>query len=215
MPRGGYFVGINGEPLREFGYALHESAGGLRDMRNVFRDIATRAEANVRAHTPGPYPGYRDGAGQPPPGAIKKSLKSGATWASAWVSAGDGDTPHIYIQEFGGLSYWHRQGRGVPRGRSMKKRILVGSEYGLPGQLIAGSTMFKGHKIYRKPRKPRGYFIWNVAWHVRKFIGTRLTNGVAQVCIDHGIAASVISDKLNIPQAPPVAGNARNAHYRT
>lgn len=168
-------------------------------MRSVYENIASYAHSNVVAHAPGPYASSKDGAGQPPPGAIKASVKHKASYNSARVSAGGGMTPHIYIQEFGGLSYWHRLGTGM--GRFLNpghKKVQVMAPY-----LLAGRALFRGHKIYYKPRMPRGYFIWNVAYHIRGYIGETLTRGIADVCERHGILVNVVSTRIDIPQAPP------------
>jgi hypothetical protein len=199
MAYGGYFVGINGEALDQLSRALRASAGGMRDMRSVYENIASYAHTNVIAHAPGPYPSSKDGAGQPPPGAVKMSVRHKATYNSARVSAGGAMVPHIFIQEFGGLSYWHTLGAGMGRflNPGHKKVVVIGS------YVLAGRALFHGHKIYYKPRMPRGYFIWNVAWHIRGYIGSTLTRGIADVCQGHGILVNVVDTTINIPPAPP------------
>lgn len=202
MAYGGHFVGINGEALDQLAEALRASAGGVKDMRAVYENIASYAHTNVVAHAPGPYSSSKDGAGQPPPGAIKGSVKHKATYNSARVGAGGAMTPHIYIQEFGGLSYWHRLGAGM--GRFLNpghKKVQVMAPY-----LLAGRALFRGHRIYYKARLPRGYFIWNVAYHIRGYIGDTLTRGIAGVCEKHGILVNVTSTELGIEPAPPFVG---------
>jgi len=190
--RGGYWVGTKGAD--EFAAALRDAAGNLRDLREIHREIGRAAEINVEKNVPvymrrnsladrskwratsrtGKRPGY-----------LKSRVKGGGGTKSSWVEIRD-DSGVLILQEFGGMSFWQQQGKGIIR--SANRRHIgykTMREWGL-GQ--GGSS---GHFIYEKPRKPRGYFIWNVAWHMRNEIADTYCRGLARIADQHGISMDI------------------------
>lgn len=206
MPVGGYSIEVHG--LEELKDGLRGSRGGLRDLRRAYGHVAETAGHYVRARVPMGSASSKDGAGSPPPGHTRSTVRWGATVNGPWVAAGDERTP-IHLLEFGGTSYWYRGGgmRGLIRrldtagGRSYKhkQRTLLPRDLGS----IAARYGVSGHVIYRKPRRPLGNFIWNVGYRLRSRIGEELHFGVGQVCAMHDLAYEMPGDPaLDIqPQA--------------
>jgi hypothetical protein len=187
MAKGGYFVGINEEAVKQFEKALEQAGTDLTHsgLLKAHREIADRARVYVRAKAPAGYFGSRDGRGSPPPGIIRTSIRAGATAETSWVSAGRGkQTPHLMLQEFGGGVVWHNAGAGTGFKRT-RKRSQTGSF------ATHHKSGVRSHLIYTKARAPRGYFIWNTAYRLRSFIGTTLAQGIADTAGKHGINVDV------------------------
>lgn len=173
--------------------ALKKSRGGTRDLRMAYRNIAEDAGRYVRAHAPVGRSSKKDSRQHAIPGRTRRSVRYGSTINGPWVSAGDESTPDIYLQEFGGTSYWYRGGgmHGQIRqfdtegGRSYKhkRRTLVARDLGS----IAKRYGLGGHVVYTKPRNRMGYFIWNVAFRLRSRIGENLQENLSLVLQKHGI----------------------------
>ena len=184
MATGGYFVGVNEAAIKEFEQALEKVGSDMAHsgLVKAHREIGDRARVYVRAKAPAGYFGGKDGRGSPPQGAIRSSIRGGATPTSAWVSAGRGkSTPHLMMQEFGGGVVWHNAGKGVGFKRT-RKRSQTGSF------TTHHKSGVRSHLIYKKARAPRGYFIWNTAFRLRSFIGTTLASGISDTAAKHGIA---------------------------
>jgi len=187
---GGYY--IDAGSLDKVIIALKKSKGGVRDQRMAYRNIAEDAGHYVKAHAPvyrgpvdpkTPYsPGRKAGRSSALPGGLRRSVKWGATIHGPWVSAGDESTPYIYVQEFGGTSFWHRQGKGIIRAANRRH-----ASYATMGEWGLGQGGSSGHVIYKKERNRRGYFIWNVAYRLRSRIGEHLQENLSLVLQKHGI----------------------------
>ena len=59
-----------------------------------------------------------------------------------------------------------------------------------------------GHIIYKKPREPRGYFIWNVAYRLRSRIGKTYMDNLREIAARNALSLEVVSDHLDIEQLP-------------
>jgi hypothetical protein len=186
MPVGGFYVDKGG--LDDLERALEQTASGLKDLHKVYRTIGRKAGLYVKTHEPIYAGSKKDSKSHPPPGFMQSRTKGGGGKKGAYVAVSQ--VPYIYVQEFGGSSFWHRYGAGF--GRSLSRKVKA-SGYG-------SIKVDKGHIVYTKPRKPKGYFIWNVAWRLRSYIGEQLTNGIADISKKHGLAMSVKDRNLGIEQ---------------
>lgn len=175
MPLGGYAIEAHG--LDELKEGLRGSRGGLRDLRRAYAHIAETAGHHVRARAPIGSASAKDGAGHLPPGYLKASVRWGATINGPWVSAGADPEFPLTLQEFGGTSFWHRGGRGAIRAANRGHAAITS----------LGISKGAGHVVYKKPRNPLGYFIWNVGYRLRGPIGEQLHFGIGQVCRMHDL----------------------------
>lgn len=163
------------------------------------KDIARRAHQYVWRKAPGAYHSAKDGRrGQPPIGAIQDSISSGVgttggKWAGAWVSAGNKNTPHLYVTEFGG-SVWWRSGKSAKWARGGKRKTSRTVGHFTVGNYKAKSHMIEGKGARARdvwPRVRRGRYIWNTAYRLRSYIGLRLAEGIADTAKANGIRMSV------------------------
>ena len=58
------------------------------------------------------------------------------------------------------------------------------------------------HIIYSKPRRRLGYFLWNVGYRLRSYIGEELTEGLSDISRRYGISMDIDDTNLNIEQKP-------------
>ena len=186
MPKGGYHIQTSG--LDELTEALNRTAGGVKDLSKLYRAIGKKAEMYVRVHEPIYAGSSKDSSTHKPPGYMQSQTRGGGG-KSAWVKISD--VPYIYVQEFGGTSYWFRGPAGVIRALNRAHR-----SYEALGAKVGGT----GHVIYKKARNPRGYFIWNVAYRLRSYIGEEFTGGIQDIAQRHGLAMDVTSKQLDIKQ---------------
>lgn len=175
MPVGGYSIEVSG--LEEIKTGLKASRGGARDLRRAYGHVAETAGHYVRRHVPVGSGSAKDGAGHLPPGHLRGTVRWGATVNGPWVSAGDGETTYLVLQEFGGTSFWHRGGRGALRAAN-RGHVAIES---------LGISKGGGHTVYKKPRNPLGYFIWNTGYRLRSQIGEQLHFGLGQALRMHGL----------------------------
>lgn len=183
MAAGGYALKVQGAD--EVAAALKASGQGVRDLSRINTEIAHRAHMKVAADAP-VYKGQNSMSKKPAHGStarfeIMDSIKDSHGPKRASVSAGG--QPYFFIQEFGGTSYWYRGGGGG----ALRK---LGGHFGVEaggGYLSVGRASVRGHVIYRKPRKSRGYFIWNVAYRLRSFIGNTYMKGLDSICTENGL----------------------------
>lgn len=185
MAVGGYY--IDAEGLDELRRALAETATGFKDMSKLYRAIGKRAELYVKTNSPMYAGSPKDSRSHPPPGFMQSKTRGGGG-KTAYVSVSN--VPYIFVQEFGGASFWHRSGAGA--GRAIKRAVRARS--------YSNMKMSGGHVIYKKPRRRRGYFIWNVAYRLRSFIGETFTEGLQEIAAKHGLAMDVVDKNLNIEQ---------------
>ena len=210
----GYYVGEKGAD--QYAAALKAAAGNLRDLREVHSEIADIAKTDVQRNVPvymrrnsladrskwratsrsGKRPGY-----------LKSTVKAGSSPMRSWVSMVD-PTGVLILQEFGGKSYWHGAGRGALRAVNRAHWGVASMGGGYIGTTRGGRWGYKvrGHIVYAKPRKARGYFIWNVAWHMRQQIADTYCRGLARVANKHGI-------EFEIARSPELQGM-KPATYR-
>ena len=176
MATGDYYIDASG--LEEVARALEQSKGGIRDLRVAYRNIAEDAERYVRRHVPVGTASRKDGYAHGLPGGLRRSVTSGVARSGPWVSAGNRATPYIFVQEFGGASFWHRSGARAIRSQNRAHRSIAE---------VVERTGIRGHVVYKKARKPHGYFIWNVAYRLRSQIGRNLHENLSLVLERHGI----------------------------
>ena len=184
MPVGGFYVDASG--LDELAEALNATAGGVKDLSKVYREIGKKAEWYVRGHEPiygGPTKGRQHTV------HLQDHTKGGGG-KSAWVKVAG--VPYIYVQEFGGSAFWSRLGAGS--GRAIKRAVRA--------KTYAAMKVSKGHIIYTKPRKALGYFLWNTAYRLRAYIGERMTTGIEEIGAKHGLKMDVTDRNLDIEQKP-------------
>lgn len=191
MATGDYYIEAKG--LDQLVESLVNVKGGLKDLRSAWQEIAEDAGHYVKAHAPVGSPHKHDSKTHPAPGGLRDSVKWGAAAKRGpWVSAGNQDTPYLFVQEFGGKAFWSKSGRGALRASNRAHR----------GALDAASRAgIKGHVIYEKARNRRGYFIWNTAYRLRTRIGKYTYEGIGNVCRKHGLPYEMPSNTtLDIPQ---------------
>lgn len=192
MAVGEYYIDIDASGLTELANALEQTAGGVKDLSKLYRTIGKKAEWYVKTHQPIYTGSPKDSKTHPPPGFMQSRTKGGGGKA-AWVSVSKVD--YLIMQEFGGASYWHRYGAGA--GRAVARKVRPKGGYS--GMTMTGSRG-SGHIIYKKPRKKRGYFIWNVAYRLRSYIGEQLTTGILDIGAKHGLGMEVTDKNLDIEQ---------------
>lgn len=184
MATGGFYVDASG--LTELADSLARTAGGVRDLSKVYKAIGKKAELYVKTHQPIYGGSPKDSRTHPPPGFMQ-SRTNGGGGKTAWVEVRN--VPYIYVQEFGGSSYWYRGPAGLLRAMNRAHRSMAGTK-------VNGT----GHVIYKKPRRPKGYFIWNVAWRLRSAIGRELTTGIQNIGLKHGLKMDVTDRNLDVKQ---------------
>lgn len=170
--------------------------GSTPHIRRAFEDIGRRGVETVKQHVP-VYGGQHSPQGvlnvaghlgrrHSTPGAaavgslrdsITKRVSGGnVAIRSAWAGP-------LILQEFGGTSFWQRQASaGMLRRGNRRHESVVQS---------AARAGVHGHTVYRKFRKPRGYAIWNWAYHIRDYIGPRLGEGLKDEFASHDIELKV------------------------
>jgi len=195
MATGGYSIEYTG--VDELVKALKGMSGYRKEMRGVNEKIQRRAVVDVKRNAPMGHRSAKDSHSHKPPGTLKRRVYGKATFARAAVGVHD-PGGYLILQEFGGTSFWHRGGAGVIRAANRGHAAL--SAMGGSKRLANVSVGGKGHFIYYKPRKPRGYFIWNEAYHLRHFVGSTYAHGLADIGAKHGVAVTVKSTNLDIEQ---------------
>jgi hypothetical protein len=197
--------GIRVEGLDELIAGLKAVAGprGLRDIRQANREIAThvarRVEHDARASFFAHYRGGRkDSMKHPLPGHLLRGIKPIGSARNASVAVSDGGYGYLILQEFGGKSYWHGSGRGALR---QANRAHAAVETLSGGYIGTGRVATKGHIIYTKPRRTRGYFIWNAAYRERAYIGKAYSDAIERAFERHGVRIEMARDqRLNIDE---------------
>jgi hypothetical protein len=180
MPVGGWYV--DQSELTEFTEALRETAGDIKDLTKVYREIGKKAGQYVKYHEPiygGPDKGRHNTV------HLQDRTKGGGGKGGAYASITKVD--YLYVQEFGGTSFWHKSGAG-----SLRKSNRAHKSYAQMGA--------KGHVIYKKPRRSLGYFIWNVAFRMRTYIGETLCGGLVDIAAKHDIDMDIAESYLDIEQ---------------
>lgn len=186
MATGGYFIHEEGLTILKDG--LDSTARGMKDMANMYGEIGRHAGMYVMGKEPiyaGPAKGRRETI------HLQDHTKGGGG-KTAWVKVSG--VPYLMVQEFGGSSYWYRGGgpglvRALNRGH--KSHAALGAK-------VNGT----GHIIYRKDRKPRGYFLWNVWWNLRSYVGEKMTTGIRAISERNGLHMDITERGLSIEQKP-------------
>ena len=192
MPAGGYY--IQEEGLEELKQGLEGTARGTKDLSKVFGQLGRKAGLYVMAHEP-IYAGPTKGR------TVTIHLQDhtkGGGGKTAWASVSG--VPYLYVQEFGGTSYWHAGGAGAMRKMNRGHRAVASFSVGGTHYMRAGGHVVKGHAIYEKPRKTRGYFLWNVWFTLRSMVGRDMTTGLADIAKRNNLAMSVDATDLGIEQ---------------
>jgi hypothetical protein len=185
MPVGAFYIDRSG--LDAFAKKLEEVSGSVKDLSKVYRDIGREAALYTIANEPvygGPAKGRQVTV------HLQERTTGGGGKRGAWAKIGG--VPYLYVQMIGGTSFWHSQGAGVIR-KANRAHISYSK--------LAGYAPGAGHVIYKKPRNPRGYFLWNVAYQLRSRIGAKLANGIRDISVRHGILMDVEDTNLGIPQS--------------
>ena len=187
MGVGAFYIDKGG--LDDFERALIQMTGGVKDLSKVYRSIGKKAGMYVKTHEPIYAGSSKDSRAHKPPGYMQSKTRGGGgkTGAFAIVSQVD----YLFLQEFGGSSFWHRGVAGSVR-KANKGHLSHAA------QLAAGKA--KGHIVYKKPRQPRGYFIWNVAYRLRSVIGRELCTGLQDIGSKYGIVLDIESSALDIEE---------------
>ena len=190
MPVGGYWLEVEGAD--ELKRALEGTARGIKDLSKAHREIGKMAGVYVKANEPLPG-GYGGRAGHnrgTRDGDLQASTKGGGGKAGAYVQAA---TPYLFVQEFGGTSFWYRGASGSLRAAN-RAHVNV--------KAAAATAGMHGHAIYKKGRNPRGYFIWNVAYRLRSRIGGIYMSNLQAIAASNGLNLEVTSRDLDIEQLP-------------
>jgi hypothetical protein len=200
MPTGGFY--IDAAPLKEFSARIKQSGNNVgKDMKPAMQRIERRNVPKVRARAPiGRTDMHKAGRGHLPPGSLRRGITGKATPSNVWIPA-NWDSGALILQEFGGKSVWHRGGAGALRGRGHKgyHTGTAGSERWIGGDSSAinrrhqGTLIARGWLVYKKPRRPRGYFIWNWPHYDRHGIGEDLAKGIADAAKRAGIEVEIVS----------------------
>lgn len=189
MATGGYYIAVKG--LDELVKGLKTTPGGFKDLRRINEKIVRRATVQVKQYAPLGHRSRKDSKVHPWPGNLKRHIfgKWGPRTAAVWAQ----DVPYLTVQEFGGSSVWHRYGRGFMR--QVNRGHLAYSNVKVSGKLG------RSHMIYYKQRKLRGYFIWNEAYRLRSYIARTYSEGVCDICKEHGLGIEMASNPtLNIKE---------------
>jgi len=190
MPVGGYYIEVDGAD--ELKCALEGTASGIRDLSRAHREIGKMAGAYVKAHEPLPSGGAgRAGHNRGTyDGMLQASTRGGGGKSGAYVQAA---APYLFVQEFGGTSFWHKSGAGTLRAAN-RAHVKVTH--------AAAATGTRGHVIYKKPRRGAGYFIWNVAFRLRSRIGRQYMDDLERIGQSHGLGIETTSANLDIEAMP-------------
>ncbi|HAM57210.1 MAG TPA: hypothetical protein DCQ64_18110 [Candidatus Rokubacteria bacterium] len=180
MARGGYFIGERGTD--ELAAALKAAGGKTSELRAVHKRIGEMAAKNVRPNVPVYRGSKKDSKTHRGPGYLRGTVKGGASAQRSWVEMDD-KSGVLILMEFGGKSYWHRGGKGALRATNRGHNAVEAF-----GKAVrVGLYSERGHISYTRARKPRGYFIWNVAYHLRHEIASEYAYGIKGVLNDHGL----------------------------
>lgn len=180
MPVGAWYVDMS--ELDEFTEALRATAGDIKDLTKVYREIGKKTGLYVKYHEPvyaGPTKGRHNTV------HLQDRTKGGGGKGGAYASVSKVD--YLYVQEFGGTSFWHKGAAG-----SLRKANKGHKSYAKMGA--------KGHVIYKKPRRSLGYFIWNVAFRMRSYIGETMCQGLSDIAAKHDISMELTDTDLGIEQ---------------
>ena len=184
MAAGGFY--IDSSDLDRFALRMKGMRGAFKDMRSVHERVARRAAVDVKMRAPLGKRSAKDSRSHMPPGYLKRSIRGRATRSNAYVSAGAPHMGYLFLQEFGGSAYWHTGGRGSLRATNTGHAAV--KQFGKA--VLVGLYSEHGHIVYQKSRKPRGYFIWNVAFRLRSTIAVMYCKGLAEVGAKHGISVT-------------------------
>jgi hypothetical protein len=176
MPVGGYYLEVQGAD--ELKRALQGTARGVKDLSRAHRAIGQLAAEAARADAPVGSGSRKDGRGHAPPGFLRSRISGGGGAAGAYVQAVTEPFHYLYVQEFGGTSFWHSSGAGALRAANPGH---------IANQDAASKAGIRGHRIYRKPRNRLGYFIWNVAYRKRREIASEYTMHLKQIAAANGL----------------------------
>ena len=198
--RGGSYY-IEAEGLDELIAGLKGMKGYRRDLKAAHDRIARLAAVNVKRNVPTGHRSPKDSHSHKPPGTLRRRVYAKSTYMRASVGIHD-PGGYLLLQEFGGTSFWHRGGAGAIRAANKKHVALSAMRDGQRVANVSGGG--GGHVIYYKPRKPRGYFIWNVAYHMRSQIGSTYMRGLVGVAAKHDLHMVIKSTNLDLPQAEPL-----------
>ena len=192
MPIGGYYLEVQGAD--ELKRALQGTARGIKDLSKAHRAIGKMAAESARSSAPVGSGSSKDGRGHAPPGFLRGRISGGGGKAGAYVQAVTEPFHYLYVQEFGGTSFWYRGAAGSLRASNRGH---------LTNAIAASRAGISGHPIYRKGRQPRGYFIWNVAWRMRREIASRYSMELEQIAAVNGLELEMTGGDLGLTPLPP------------
>ena len=184
MPVGGFYIDAKG--LKELQKGLEGTARGVKDLSRLYGEMGRHAGLYAMAKEPvygGPAKGRQVTI------HLQDHTKGGGG-KNAWARVTG--VPYLILQEFGGSSFWSRSGAGSAR--AAKRALHVKTHAAL---VKAGA---KGHIIYRKPKRARGYFIFNVWYELRGYVGEKLTGGLRDIGEKNSLHMDVTESRLEIPQ---------------
>ena len=193
MPIGSYYLEVQGAD--ELKRALLATERGIKDLSKAHRAIGKMAGEYVKANEPLPsYSGGKNGRGHMPPGWLQSNTKGGGGKAGAYVQASSEPEHYLYLQEFGGTSFWHGGGKGAVRAanRAHSTNSVAASRAGI-----------RGHVVYKKARNRRGYFIWNVAYRLRSRIGAEYARNLEEIAARNNLPLVMTSTNLGLEPLPP------------
>lgn len=191
MPVGGFYIEVEGaDELRR---ALEGTERGIKDLSKAHRAIGRLAAENVRKHAPVGSGSSKDGAGHAPPGFLKARTTGGGGKAGAYVQTVTEPFHYLYVQEFGGTSFWHKGAAGSLRAanRAHVSFARLGA---------------KGHPIYKKARNSRGYFIWNVAWRMQDVLARQYEMDLKQIGAANDLDIEFTGGSLGLEPEPKPGG---------
>lgn len=200
MPVGGYY--FDRTELDSFARKLEQYAGSIKDLTKLYREIGKYAAEYVKVHEPLPsYDHSKNSSTHLPDGYMQSKTKGGGGKYGAWVTISD--VPYLMLQEFGGGSRWYRG-----ESHFYYKKIIGVTKRGHLKTRNARANY--GHIIYTKARERDGYFIWNVAYRLRDWIGATMTSQLKVMAEEHGLLSEVEDKQLIIPKNPgPTGGRSR------
>jgi len=181
MPTGGFYVDAEG--FKELIHGLEGTERGLKDLKKIYGEMGRHAGLYVLAHEPvygGPTKGRHNTV------HLQDHTKGGGG-ANAWARVTG--VPYLFVQEFGGTSFWHKGASG-----SLRRANRGHASFARQGA--------KGHAIYRKARNPRGYFLWNVWWRLRSYVGEKMTTGIQAISEKNGLHMDITERGLDLEQKP-------------
>ena len=207
MPVGGYYIKLDGaDELRR---ALEGTERGIKDLSRAHRTIGQELSRDVLRREPlssggNNRAGHNRGTTD---GYLQMHTKGGGGKTGAYVEA---EAPYVYLQEFGGTSFWYSSGgmRGQVRafdtfgGTSYKHKMRKVPPRDLAS--IAKRWGLSGHTVYTKPRNTWGYFIWNVAYRLRDRIGREYWRELQSIAARENINLEIASGSLGLePEEAP------------